>query len=215
MSVKYHFLPDASFLQWDQATLYKLSTSPSQVFCCLVAKLCLTLCDPMDCSPLGSSVCGILQARILEWVAISFSSGSSPPRDGTGVFCLRRQICTLSLHRSYQGAILDRVCLYDECLSPATLVFLTYSIPRVICKSLINRYIFKPLHHPRHYCKPSIRSLDCRRAYQEWLWQSGPGVLGKGTLSPPKFSWVRTEVPSSSKGHQALWRFTSKNDCRA
>ena len=39
--------------------------------------LCLTLCDPMDCSPLGSSVHGILQARILEWVAMPSSSGSS------------------------------------------------------------------------------------------------------------------------------------------
>ena len=39
----------------------------------LVTQSCLTLCDPMDCSPPGSSVYGILQARILEWVAISFS----------------------------------------------------------------------------------------------------------------------------------------------
>ena len=39
----------------------------------LFTKLCSTLCDPMGCSPLGSSVHGILQARILEWVAISFS----------------------------------------------------------------------------------------------------------------------------------------------
>ena len=38
-----------------------------------VAQSCLTLCDPVDCSPPGSSVCGILQARILEWVAIPFS----------------------------------------------------------------------------------------------------------------------------------------------
>ena len=43
----------------------------------------LTLCDPMDCSLLGSSVHGILQARILEWVAIPFSRGSSRPRDWT------------------------------------------------------------------------------------------------------------------------------------
>ena len=43
----------------------------------LVAQLCLTLCDPVDCSPRGSSVHGILQARTLEWVAISFSRGSS------------------------------------------------------------------------------------------------------------------------------------------
>ena len=44
----------------------------------LVAKLCLTLCDPMDCSPPGSSVHGILQARILEWVAMPSSRGSFP-----------------------------------------------------------------------------------------------------------------------------------------
>ena len=42
-----------------------------------VCQSCPTLCDPMDCSPPGSSVHGILQARILEWVAISFSRGSS------------------------------------------------------------------------------------------------------------------------------------------
>ena len=50
-----------------------------------VAQLCPTLCDPMDYSPPGSSVHGILQARILEWVAISFSRGSSQPRDWTQV----------------------------------------------------------------------------------------------------------------------------------
>ena len=43
----------------------------------LVAQLCLTFCDHMDCSPPGASVYGILKARILEWIAVSFSSGSS------------------------------------------------------------------------------------------------------------------------------------------
>ena len=42
---------------------------------------CLTLCDPMDCSLPSSSVHGILQARILEWMAMSSSRGSSPPKD--------------------------------------------------------------------------------------------------------------------------------------
>ena len=46
-----------------------------------VAQSCLTLCDPRDCSLPGSSVHGIFQARVLEWVAISFSRGSSQPRD--------------------------------------------------------------------------------------------------------------------------------------
>ena len=52
---------------------------------CLVTPSRPTLCDPVDCSPPGSSVHGILQARILEWVVISFSSGSSQPRDRTWV----------------------------------------------------------------------------------------------------------------------------------
>ena len=49
--------------------------------CVLVAQSCPTFHDPMDCSPQGSSVHGILQARILEWVAIPFSRASSQPRD--------------------------------------------------------------------------------------------------------------------------------------
>ena len=48
-----------------------------------VTQSCPTLCDPVDCSPPGSSIHGILQARILEWVAISFSRGCSRPRDRT------------------------------------------------------------------------------------------------------------------------------------
>ena len=50
-----------------------------------VTPSCPTLCDPVDCSLPSSSVHGILQARILEWVAISFSRGSSQPRDRTWV----------------------------------------------------------------------------------------------------------------------------------
>ena len=55
-------------------------------------KSCLSLCNPLDCSPPGSSVHGFFQARILQWVAISFSKGSSWPRDQTCVSCIGRQI---------------------------------------------------------------------------------------------------------------------------
>ena len=56
---------------------------------------CPTLCDPIDGSPPGSSIHGILQARILEWVAISFSKGSSQPMDRTHisfVSCIGRRV---------------------------------------------------------------------------------------------------------------------------
>ena len=49
---------------------------------------CPTLCNPMDCSLPGSSVHGILQVRILEWLAISFSRGASQPRDGNCISCI-------------------------------------------------------------------------------------------------------------------------------
>ena len=50
-----------------------------------VAQSCPTLCDPMDCNLPGSSVHGIFKARVLEWVAISFSREASQPRDETQV----------------------------------------------------------------------------------------------------------------------------------
>ena len=53
-----------------------------------VAQSCLTLCDPIDGSLRSSSVHGIFQARILEWIAISFSRESSQPRDQTWVSCI-------------------------------------------------------------------------------------------------------------------------------
>ena len=57
-----------------------------------VTQSCPTVCDPMDCSPLGSSVHGISQAGILEQVAVSASRGSSCPRDRTHVSYIGRQI---------------------------------------------------------------------------------------------------------------------------
>ena len=57
----------------------------SCVALCLVSSSCLTLCDPMDCSPQGTSVCGDSPGRTLEWVAMPSSRGSSQPRDCTNV----------------------------------------------------------------------------------------------------------------------------------
>ena len=73
----------------------------------LVAQSCLTLCDPMNYSPSGTSVHGILQARILEWVAIPFSKGSSQPRDQTPVSCMAETFFTSWATRNFK-------CLFKE-----------------------------------------------------------------------------------------------------
>ena len=61
----------------------------------LVTQLSPTLCNPMDCSPPGSSVHGILQVRILEWVAIPFPRGSSHPRYQNQVSCISGRFFTI------------------------------------------------------------------------------------------------------------------------
>ena len=83
--------------------------SPGKQVCVLVTHSCPTLCNPMDYSPPGSSVHGILQTRILEWVATPFSWGSSRPGDlphpGTNLRLLhcRQILYSLSHQRSLPG----------------------------------------------------------------------------------------------------------------
>ena len=57
-----------------------------------LSQSCVTLCNPRDSSPQISSVCGILQARILEWDVISFSKGSSQPRDQNTISCMGKWV---------------------------------------------------------------------------------------------------------------------------
>ena len=83
----------------------------------LVAQLCPILCNPMDCSPPGSSVLGIFQARILEWVAISFSRESSQPRDWTQVSCTAGRLFTDWSMRENQTQISRHVTHFGQLLS--------------------------------------------------------------------------------------------------
>ena len=71
---------------WDTSILPVLSVSV--YMCANSLPSCLILCDPVDCSPPGSSDHGILQARILEWVAMPSSGGSSQPRIWNGISCV-------------------------------------------------------------------------------------------------------------------------------
>ena len=83
--------------------------------CMLVAQLCSTLCDPMDYSSPGSSVHGILQARILEWVAMPFSRGSIQPRDGTQVSHIAGRFFIILYHpyHSLPGKLLG-MCILPQ-----------------------------------------------------------------------------------------------------
>ena len=73
-----YFLPSCGFWKWSEVT-----------------QLCPTLCNPIDCSLPGFSVHVIFQTRVLEWVAISFSRGSSQPRDQTQVSSIAGRCFTL------------------------------------------------------------------------------------------------------------------------
>ena len=104
------------------------------VNCCLVAKSCLTLCDPMDCSSPGSSVHEISQTRILEWIAISFSRRSCWLRDWTHVSCIGRKVlyhwatlevhnCRLEVFKCREETVSER---QTNCLLNCTNISITY-----------------------------------------------------------------------------------------
>ena len=79
----------------ENLTCFLLSFLPLLCSCVLVTQLCLTHCDPMDCSLPGPFVHGLLQARLLEWVAISYSRESSQPRDRTQVSYIAGEFFTV------------------------------------------------------------------------------------------------------------------------
>ena len=75
---------------------YGNSFQVTEMNTCSVAQSCLTICDTMDCSPPGSSIHGTLQARILEWVAISSFRENCRPRDQRRISCVGKQTLPLS-----------------------------------------------------------------------------------------------------------------------
>ena len=92
---------------WWKGHLF-LCLSSRRSYVCEVAQSCPTLCNSMDCSLPGSSIHGIFQARVLEWVAISFSRGSSLPRDQTWVSRIVGRLLTVwvtrEVRRSYRSS---------------------------------------------------------------------------------------------------------------
>ena len=124
-----------------------------QTCCVLAAQLCLILCNPLDCSLPESSVHVILQAKSLEWVAISFSMRSAQPRDWTHVSCIGRQIL-------YHWAT-------REALEMLYWGFYGFSVVKLDSKTIISQFNniqYEIMVHQGHnvyngFCQHSIMSL--------------------------------------------------------
>ena len=97
------------FIQYSKLLIGKMC-----VCVCVCMSCSVVLCNPMDCSPPGSLVHGISQARILEWVAISFSRRSSPPRDWTWVSCIAGRVFTIwTIREVLCVCVCECVCVYE------------------------------------------------------------------------------------------------------
>ena len=92
--ISWSYLPTAYALQGKTCFPTIPTACVCVCVCVKVTQLCLTLCNPMDCSLAGSSVHGILQERRLEWVPVPFSRGSSEPRDQTQDSCISGRFLT-------------------------------------------------------------------------------------------------------------------------
>ena len=107
-------------------------------------QLCLTLSNPMDCSPPGSSVHGILQPRIQEWVAIPFSRGSSQLRDWTCISCFMLTFKDVCLKINLIFDLKSIIKNYEDKLIFLNFYFCTDTVKRRIlpkgCNNFINPY---------------------------------------------------------------------------
>ena len=138
------FLWEAQPFLWPNSHIHTWLLEKPVVLCkkvkMLVAQSCPTLCIPMDCSLPGSSIQGILPARILEWVAIPFSRGSSWPRNWTGVSCIAgdslpaelrgiQYIYLISTDKYHDKKLKERKKKTKETMSFSSLLFFCSLLP--------------------------------------------------------------------------------------
>ena len=130
------------------------------------AQSCLTLCNPMDCSPLGSSLHGILQARILEWVAIPFSRGSSQPRDLTCVSRITGRFFTVWATHSVTPVMASWLALANG------MRWRYYPLPKGFTKvRLVKAMVFPVVVYG---CESwTVKKAEPRRidAFELWCWR--------------------------------------------
>ena len=151
--------------------------------CVLVTQLCPTLCESMDCSQLVSSVLGILQARILEWVAIHFSRRSSQPRDRTQVSSTAGRFSTFWVTREaymklllfLRAILIPSYGILDSILFPPSTAF------------LIQIHSAYKLNKHSDYIQP------CRTPFPIWN-QSVVPCLVLTVASWPAYRFLRRQV---------------------
>ena len=107
---------------------------PETLCCCEVMSNFFPFGNPMDCSPPGSSVHGTPQARILEWVAISSSTGSSQPRDQTLISYIGRWTLPLSHQGSPPGTLRSHLITFSFFLDPTEMPSSTTQPQKTILK---------------------------------------------------------------------------------
>ena len=124
----------------------------------LVAQLCPTLCDPVNCSPPGSSVHGILQARISEWVTISlhqFTRGSSWPRDWTQVSCIAGRFFTVWATREANRCDI----IFKKSIHTSMGIWVGFHVLAIVSNTLINMGVHLTCWIPVFiFCRSILRS---------------------------------------------------------
>ena len=151
--------------------------------------MCLALCNPMDCSLPGSSVHGIFQARVLEWVAFSFSRGSSWPRDRTQVSHIAGKCFTIWATREAHR------CLDTKIWKLITFVFQWSCSVAQLCPTLCN---------PMDWSTPGFLVLHCPLKFAQihvhWV---GDAICPSNPLLPSSPSAY------SLSQHQGLFQWVS------
>ena len=165
---------------------------------CFVTKSCSTLCDSMDYSPPGSSIHGISQARILEWVAIFFSKGSSWPVVWAGVSCVFRLM--LNLWATWGSLLYSVIDSSDSC---SKCLLLILKLQRIL-SHLVFRALLGKLPSPFYRCEPvrlrylpSVKQLVRRMERFEFR-STGTGiwVLSHNAVVCQRFKSVRLTLES-------------------
>ena len=131
-------------------------------------------CDPMDCSPPGSSVHRISQARILEWVAISSSSGSSQPRGWTCISCAgRRALHHWAIRSGIKGQGLEGTEQEDSYKVQSLSLAFSLDVLKKVMNEISWRVSYT-LPTPSTNENAISLSFPCRKGYQKWFERGAP-----------------------------------------